>query len=316
MNVILRDLIQIYFSLKNEKSLNLGPIIPYRNYIKWLKQQDKEKGLNFWKEYLNGYENPVGLIKFGKGKAAAGSKEYKKDEYDYIINGQLTAGMNQIARENRVTDNIIFQTIWGILLHLYNDAEDIVYGIVVSGRPAEVEGIENMVGIFINTLPMRITIDPTATISQLAKEIQRQSGLAKPYEFIPLAEIQAISLQKTHLIDHIVGYENYPAIADEFKHENQTGDFQLYGRSIQLIQQGYYNLSVTVVPGEQLLVRFFFNANIFDKNFVRKIGEHLEEIIHQVVDNPNLKLRDIVISDDLSKAKSNAPEKEYINFEF
>ncbi len=316
MNIIFRDLMQIYFSLKDGKTFNFRPVIPYRNYIKWLYKQDKEKGINFWKEYLNGYDNPIGLTKFGKEINTSNHEKYRKDEYDHVINMQMTASLNKIARDNQVTDNIIFQALWGILLHLYNDAEDIVYGIVVSGRPPEVEEIENMVGLFINTVPIRITIDPEATFSQMIKEIQQKSALTKPYEFIPLAEIQVISSLKDHLIDHIVGYENYPPIAKEFKYIAQTGKFHLYGSSLRLNHQPYYNFNLAVVPGEETLLGFFFNANVFDKNFIRKIGAHLDEIILQVVENPDSKIQDLAISGDLSKAISSFPQDEYINFEF
>ncbi len=316
MNILFRDFIKIYYSLINEKGLILPPVIPYRNYIKWLKKQDREKGLYFWKEYLKGYEKPVGLIKFGKERGTADNENYRKAQYDHIINRQLTLSLHKIAREIRVTDNAVFQTIWGTLLQLYNNAKDILYGIVVSGRPPEVEGIENMVGLFINTVPIRITINPAALFSQLAKEVQQEILLSKSYQYISLAEIQANSYLKNRLIDHIVSYENYPPIAAEFKHVPQTGEFRLYDSSIQLNQQSYYHLSVAIVPGEQLLVRFFFNTRVFDQSFIEKIGKHLDEIIQQVAYDPHITLQDIVISDDLTDVKTSIPEKEYINFEF
>ncbi|HLP62732.1 MAG TPA: condensation domain-containing protein, partial [Candidatus Deferrimicrobium sp.] len=230
LGIIYKELMQIYHSLADGKPVKLEPVTPYINYIHWLERQDKAGGLRYWENYLGGYDGRAGLP--GKGTGKTKGEEYGAAEYDLELDKKTIAGITALAGENRVTLNTLFQTLWGILLQKYNCCDDVVFGAVVSGRPAEVKNIENMIGLFINTIPVRVKSQPGCTFVQLLRNINEETILSKQYEYLPLAEIQSKTELKEGLIDHIMVFENIPlaqGITDggvtmgDVRQHNQTG---------------------------------------------------------------------------------------------
>ncbi|MCP5052567.1 MAG: hypothetical protein GY940_35695, partial [bacterium] len=183
---------------------------PYINYIRWLVKQDKDRALDYWREYLSGYEQQAGLPVLG-GLNSGGEDKYKLVEYQLLFDEALTSRMSKLAADSRVTLNTLFQTVWGIVLQKYNNCGDAVFGVIVSGRPAEVDGIETMIGLFINTIPVRIKSRGQQEFLQLLAAVQDEAVISKSYDYVSLAEIQSVSALKVNLIDNIMGFENFPA---------------------------------------------------------------------------------------------------------
>jgi NRPS condensation-like uncharacterized protein len=206
LGIIYKELIYIYQSLKQGKPVRLEPVFPYANYIKWLEKQDRNQGLQYWGKYLEGYDGQAGLPKLPNQP----SQTYYLEEYNLVIAEKEIAALNATARKNRVTLNTVFQTLWGILLQKYTNSDDVVFGVVVSGRPPQVKGIEKIVGLFINTVPLRVKSQPEESFAQLLKKNHENTILAKNYEYLSLADIQSKTLLKGNLIDHIMAFENLP----------------------------------------------------------------------------------------------------------
>ena len=123
--------------------------------------------------------------------------------------------------------NSMMQTAWGMLLRSYNNIDDAVFGAVVSGRPAEIEGVENMVGLFINTLPVRLSPNERVdTFIETVKRLQQRARDSEKYDYISLAEIQAQSDLKQNLIDHLFIFQNYPEVY-EISGQSENQDFQI-----------------------------------------------------------------------------------------
>ena len=154
VSIVFGEMLGIYHSLREGKTPEIKEIKPYYGYIQWLRRKNKESARRYWRRYLEGYEQRVLLPDIDK-KAGAGG--YKRVATSVKIDETLTATLEKIAARNKVTLNIILETVWGLLLQKYNNHHDVVFGKVVSGRPPEIEGIENMVGLFINTVPVRVT---------------------------------------------------------------------------------------------------------------------------------------------------------------
>jgi hypothetical protein len=193
-------------------------VTPYVTYIKWLETRDNREGLAYWRQYLEGYDTRVEIP---YKETLTGIASYKPGEYILVLEENLSAGINKIASRQMVTANTLFQASWGLLLQKYNLADDVVFGTVVSGRPSEIEGIEDMIGLFINTVPVRINVgECPGDFSQLLGNIQQKTLLSHSYEYVPLAEIQAVSYLKDNLIHHIMAMENFP-ITDVIK--DRTG---------------------------------------------------------------------------------------------
>ena len=122
----------------------------------------------------------------------------------------VSSPTNAIAKKHSVTLNTVFQGIWGITLAKYNGRLDVVFGLVVSGRPSRILGVESMVGLFINTIPVRVRFEETTTFKDLLHKIQEEAVNSLPYHYSLLADIQSRSPLKQDLIDHVLIFENLP----------------------------------------------------------------------------------------------------------
>lgn len=294
LGIILKDLIRMYRSFKCGEPVNPGTAAPYSRYIEWIEKRDKEKGLRFWEEYLRGFDRHSPL--FGIGKTDSQLKE-RPDVHPFFLDETSTAGLNKIAAGNGVTLNTLFQTIWGILLQRYNNIDDVVFGAVVTNRPSEIEGIEHMLGVFINTVPVRINVSVAAgtiSFSSLLGKVQENAVLSKPHEYVPLAEIQANAFLKRQLIDHIVVFENYP-LEEEVKDACKNREVGFTIKNAVSLEHTNYNLSVVVGPGTCMSVKFYFNRGLYDPDIVRRMEFHFKQVVKQVVENPRVTVDEINI---------------------
>jgi non-ribosomal peptide synthetase component F len=177
----------------------------------------------------------------------------------------------------------------------------VVFGAVVSGRPPEIEAIENMVGLFINTIPVRVKIERSDDFLELLHQVHRSAVRSKPYEYVPLADIQARSSLKGNLIDHIIAFENYP-LHEEMK---KAGGEQGPGFTIESLEAAdhtNYNFHICIGPGERFRVRVCFNAVIYNRRFIEKVVTHFQEVIRQVTAHDAVPLEDIKITHDYVSA--------------
>ena len=138
-----------------------------------------------------------------------------------------------------------------------------MFGSVVSGRPSELDGVENMVGLFIHTVPVRVTFDSSESIGELLQKMQREALGSEPHLYTSLAEIQSASGLGNGLLDHIVVFENYP-LSDKVVGTISGGghaDFTITG--IDVFDQTHYDLAVVIIPGSEIAVRIDFNNNVY-----------------------------------------------------
>jgi amino acid adenylation domain-containing protein/non-ribosomal peptide synthase protein (TIGR01720 family) len=303
IGIVYNQLVKIYGWLKEQqehkqdvKMPEPAVVTPYRNYIQWLEKQDKEKALRYWQQYLEGYQQPAGVPGTGPG-IPGGEDAGKMEEYKLVLDREETNLLNRVAGKNRVTVSTIFQTLWGLLLQSYNNCDDVVFGAVVSGRPAHIEGIEKMVGLFINTIPVRIRTRGDQGFCHLLKILQENSQVSRSYEYVPLAEIQAKSRLKSNLIDHLLIFENYPVQQEV---EMTTYGSQEYKDSIRviemkLLERTNYHFNVVIVPSNRLEIKFSYNISVYDRDFIKRIALHLKQILHQVLNNPGIKVKEMEI---------------------
>ncbi|MCP5052282.1 MAG: amino acid adenylation domain-containing protein, partial [bacterium] len=292
----------VYAGLLDNHTWQLPPVTPYRNYIKWLEKQDLQSSGNYWEGYLDSYDESAAVP--GKKYQASTTPQaagYKLETLRVEFDRQTTSGFNALAGKNRVTINTIVQTIWAILLGKYNGKEDVVFGSVVSGRPADLEGVESIVGLFINTVPVRIRFDPQTRFNRLLHRVQAEAIDSKSHHYHSLAKIQSQSLLKTDLINHILTFENYP-ITDRIKgYEGNKSQMSLTLSHVDAFEQTNYDFNVTIHSGNRLTVRFDFNGNVFDGEIVRPMGGHFRRVIEQVIDDETIKINALTLLSDSEK---------------
>lgn len=288
--IIMGEFIHTYHSLLNDIPLSLGPVYPYSDYINWLEKQDRAEAISYWQEYVAGYEQLATIPKERKGQGV----EYKTELFEFCFDQAMTSGLEQLAKQYQTTLNSVFQTIWGILLARYNRANDVVFGAVVSGRNANVTGIEQMVGLFINSIPVRIQLDAETKLIQLLQQVQADALTSSDYDYLSLADIQSTSELRQGLLDHLIAFENYPTPAEDGNihlAKKVVIDFQ----QMEVYEQTNYDFNVAVGPGEELYIKFMYNAHVYNKQMMENIAANLKQIARSILANPSSKVSDIDI---------------------
>lgn len=152
VGLVYEELNSLYRSMKSGNNVTLPAPVSFGEYVKWLKKQDSEAAKSYWRNYLADYRRPTGLPRISGEK----KKEFIKKIFEFELSEHISEGLRETAARNHVTVNTVIQVIWGILLEKYNDVSDAVFGSTVSGRPASLKGVERIVGLFINAIPVRI----------------------------------------------------------------------------------------------------------------------------------------------------------------
>ncbi len=152
---------------------------------------------------------------YSRIKSRPADRDYEAAQVRFSLAPEMVEKLTAAAQKWGVTLNTLFMSIWGVLLHRYNAADDVVFGSVISGRPSAIDGIESMVGLFINTVPVRIRSAEDMTFSSLAKSVQEDFLSSEQHGYYPLYDIQNHSPLKQGLIDHIFVFENYPVQLDQ-----------------------------------------------------------------------------------------------------
>ncbi|SHN37815.1 non-ribosomal peptide synthetase [Mucilaginibacter sp. OK098] len=285
LGIIVQEFNALYKSYSEGVEIRLPAVQPYSSYISWLEQRDKEGTLNYWKNYLAGYEN---LTSISRDKSPAEQPGFVLASESFVLDEKKTQSLNQISRDFSLTLNTIMQGAWGILLSIYNNTNDVVFGSVVSGRPAELFGVEHMVGLFINTIPVRISYEAGNSIKDILSKVQSTAVNGEMHHYHPLSEIQVASGLGTALLDHIMVFENYPIdeqIKKQHKNENEPytlTDFKIY-------EQTNYDLALTVIPGKEISINFNFNSNRYEPGTIKKLIEHFPLVIDKItkgIDQP------------------------------
>ena len=300
--IAIRELLQIFSALKEKQTLKLGEVYPYGNYIKWLEEYDREGARQYWQKYLEGYERNTVLPNF---TSRSDSGKYKQEEIDIEIDSKLAKGLENYAKINNVTLSTVMNAIWGVVLQKYNNADDVVFGTVVSGRPPEIEGIESMVGLFINTIPVRVQCDENKTFLQLVKDLQQASVSVTEQSYLSLSEIQSIiAKQKLNLFDNIVVFENYP-IGNEVKEMvNGQGSVGLNITRFEIFEQSVYDFHIDFITfNNRLTVRFNYNGLIYNTEYIQKVKGHIDEVIRQVLEASDILVKEICILDKNSLSR-------------
>lgn len=298
--ILINELFEIYFGILTNQKVNLPEVTPYSDYIKWIEKQDKDASLLFWKDQLKDYNKPVFLPKpINQIK----EKGFRQKELELKINRKDTEALNKIARTCEVTLFTCLKSIWSLLLSKVNNVSDCVYGTVVSGRPAEVCGIETMVGLFINTIPCRTSYGAHDSFQDLLKQVQKNSIAAEQHHYISLAEIQESTPCKNQLFDHILVYENYPVNpADEIS----SNDFKITKSDIY--EQANYDLGVVIMPGDELTIKFLYNASFHDEDSINNLSSLFNHLKDEVIKNPEVQLSNLNL---LSENESDFLTKEF-----
>lgn len=304
VGILVADFLEIYRSLEAGVTPKLQPVKQYLTYIDWLRKRERSQALEFWRRLLDGYDEAVGipLPRTGGGKRDA----YSDNAILTEVEEELTSRLSSVASERQITVNTILQSLWGVLLCKYARREDIVFGAVVSGRPPQIEGVESMVGLFINTVPVRVRFDGDTPLHRLFAAVQTDALDSEPHHYTSLAEIQSQSLLKQELIDHIFVFENFPLadLIDGASAKNGAGAPAIKLTDTEVFERSNYQFSVNAaLVKNRLHIRLKFNGNRYDADLVHSMKDHLLALLEQAAERPGTLIRHL---DVLSESQREA----------
>jgi non-ribosomal peptide synthase protein (TIGR01720 family) len=291
LNILFAEINKIYHSLLAGEPPILPEAVQYKQYIRWLKNRQNGNGLSFWGSYLEGFNSWTRIPRYRE----ASLDSYVPRETVYLFNKELTTRIRTACSNYKVTVSNFLQTIWGLLVCTYTHNTDVVFGMVVSGRPPELDGIERMVGLFINTLPVRVRISDSDTFEKVIKELQHYSIQVEAFQNLRLSDIQGQSNLKKHLIDHVVVIANYPLEEQIVSPSNEaTPSLKIAG--VSGYEQTNYDLNVLIGIGENLSFRYKYNGTCFSEKQIQCLAGNLEKIAELVLQSPDVSLKDILLS--------------------
>ncbi len=285
MSVLINDFNELLSAAIKGTAPALSPVVPYADYINWLRTIDRESSLSYWKDYLSGYAS-VAEIPF---KAQAADTTYVESRERLQVGGDLFKKVDALCTEIGITQNTFVQAVWGYLLSRYNNTSDVVFGIVVSGRPADLPGVEEMIGLFSNTVPVRVKYAPDNTPVELLKALQEQSIRSASHHYVNLSEVQAQSELGMELMNHIMLFENFAV--KELENEgilNTQREEGLSVESMEVIDQSNYDFNIAIAPSSvALMINIRYNANRYDNASLKHLIDHFGRLINAFAHNAN-----------------------------
>jgi len=275
---LFREVLTSYEALRQGSSLPLSRGVPYRNYIAWLRQQDLSKAETYWRETLRGFSEPTPLF----GTLPSGGSDSLEEHYEreeVKIDPKTTRALVSVSRRHELTLNTLMQGAWGLLLSRYAGTRDVVFGATVSGRPPTLPQVESLVGLFINTLPVRMRVSGQESMLALLKNLQRQQLEMRDYEYSPLVQVQGWSEvpRSVPLFESIVVFENYP-----IDPSLNQGEFSLEIEGIDSVERTNYPLTITIKRGEEIAVQIAYDSGRFEAAVIQRMLGHFKKLLSEM----------------------------------
>ncbi|GAA2000423.1 hypothetical protein GCM10009799_29700 [Nocardiopsis rhodophaea] len=290
---VLRELFTAYAALLRGTEPKLPPVRPYRDYIGWLQEQDLAAAEGYWRDLLAGVSGPTSLAIDRPADGFRGDDEYGR--LSHPLPAGLVARIEATASALRLTANTLFQAAWSLLLSRYAGTDDVVYGVTSSGRPADLTGVENITGMFINTLPTRVRVPGDRTVEAWLQEVQEAEHERRRFEFSPLYRVQEWSgvPSGAALFESILVFENYPADASVLDDVPELRVAEMFG-----IEQTNYPLTVLVEMGERARLDVWFDRTRIGEDAGRRLLGHLGRALEELTGAPDRPVAEIGLLTD------------------
>ncbi|WP_436534839.1 amino acid adenylation domain-containing protein [Actinoplanes sp. HUAS TT8] len=267
-----RELFELY------NGRELGAPRPYKDYLRWLMRADRAAAERAWREHLTGLDQAT-LVAPGAGAVLDARPGKLERELPREVTERLTA----LARERQVTLNTVVQAGWAVLLAHLTGRTDVVFGTTVSGRPAQVTGVEDMIGFFINTLPVRVTLDPAQSWTDLLGRLRDdQAGLLE-HQHLPLSDIQRLGAIG-ELFDTLTIFESYPLDSDAL--HSSTGAAGLRMTDVTGDDAPHYPLTLAVAPDERLRLGLAYRSDVFSPETAAEILDRFGALLAELAAAP------------------------------
>jgi len=283
--LLMEDLLAIYQAILRQEPVARPRFRSFRGYMSWLERHDMAAAHAFWQADLAGFSEPTPLHVDSPVARPEQAPEAVGD-MDRTLSISQTQRLQQLCQHYQLTPNTWIQGAWALLLSRYSGHRDVLFGVTVAGRPTELAGVEEMVGIFINSLPLRIDVDPQAQVSDWLQALLSHNAKLREHESASLVDIQRCSgvPRGQQLFDSLVVFENAPL---------DISSVQLDDFSIDIYEDRVHtNFPMTVVlyPGDRLGIRLSYDNQRFAADTVQRMLGHLVQLLSSMLDEPEATL--------------------------
>ncbi len=285
MAIVLRDVFAAYEALASNLTPTLPPALPFGTFLEWWSAQRWDSARSFWQLMLEGFTPPEPLPQI---RSLPEAERYGEIIHQLPIT--LSERLRQLARQQRLTLNTIIQGCWGLVLRQLYQHSDLLVGVTLSGRSPELEGIETCVGLLINTLPIRLQIDPQRRLLEWLNNIQDQLVSIREYETLPIEKLTEWGIQKDPTqFESIVRFENYPT--DQKLNQAQLG---LEVTDFTSIDRWPYPLCLIAKPGEVIELELSFWQTHIDLTQATALLTTMEHLLEGLVNQPSQTLSELL----------------------
>ncbi|WP_189529097.1 condensation domain-containing protein, partial [Streptomyces sindenensis] len=284
MPLVVGELLELYRT--GGDPAGLPAVTPPRRYYDWLEAQDRTAAEHAWREVLAGLTEPTLLVPSDPSREAVAPRQLR-----VTVPDALARRLRERAQSSGLTLNTLVQGAWAVLLGRLTGRQDVVFGATVAGRPPEVPGIESMVGLFINTLPVRVTMDADEPLSGMLNRLQEQQSGLIGHQHLSLSAVQGLT-GLPELFDTLVIFENFP-VSTGASEEDQGNALNV--SSFQGEDSTHYPLTLMVMPGENLTLRVGYRPDLIDDATARSLTRQLERVLAAVADTPQTPVRAVDI---------------------
>ena len=261
-------------------------------YFTWLQQRDFVETKTFWSNKLSGIEGPTRLLPWPK-RQETNTSEFILQTHLLEIPKGLTCSLQSWSSSQNSTLSSVIRLVWGVLLARFSDTNDVTFGTIVSGRPPEVAGIEQAVGLFINSIPFRLEIDSSHTGNSGLALVQDQANETRAHDYLSLAEIQDAApdlKSREPLFDHLLVFENYPmdeSLRSPIGEEAGYKGTDITITDISAFERTDLPLNIIVVPiGDRLEVSFLYNEAVYSRAQIEHLSEHFIHLLQEIDKDP------------------------------
>ncbi|RMM79781.1 Pyoverdine sidechain peptide synthetase II, D-Asp-L-Thr component, partial [Pseudomonas syringae pv. maculicola] len=259
----------------------------YRDYIQWLQDQDADVSERFWTAELAELDEPSRLLQAFK----TSTDQQGYGDYIQLIDADGTRRLNEFAREQHVTLNTLVQSAWLLLLQRYTGQSSVTFGATVAGRPAELSGVEEQLGLFINTLPVIASPRSEQTVGDWVQQVQAKNIALREHEHTPLYTIQRLARHSGEaLFDNILVFENYPV-----SEALQRAPDGLVFSDLRNQEQAHYPLTLVVEANDVLSVRFSYDRQHFSAEGILQLAAHFDHLLQSLSASATARLGELAL---------------------
>jgi len=303
-----------------EAALEAEPV-KYGQYVEWVEGCDRRKARRYWEARMKGVAGKTRLRVERVAVEEEGDRGEAYGKQEVRVSRDRSRVIEDEARRAGVTMNTVAQGGWAIVMGEYSGDEEVVYGATVSGRGIGMEGIEEVVGVCINTAPVRVEVRGEQSVGEWLRGIQRKEVEGREYEYVGLAEVQrwvrgagrGEGAGEEGMFDALLVFENYPVDSSLLDLKQEGGSIRV--TDVDVIERTHYPLAVTVTPGRELVIEITYSRARFEDEAVRRMLDHLLTAIDKIAANMDAQLSSLDLLTESERRQLlnawNVTEKDY-----